>query len=171
MLLLLLLVLQITLGALTVLSQKQFIINSLHVVNGALVLVTSLVLTLRAHRARFAESADAGSAASFAQRNPAYVRGAGPAPRREAIVARTRRGRQRMKTSAAVASTVACPRSVKPARRAVDFVTLTKPRLNFLVLITTLAGMYHGGARGRSARAARARAHRHRARRAAARPR
>jgi heme a synthase len=44
---------QITLGALTVLSQKQFIINSLHVVNGALVLVTSLVLTLRAHRARF----------------------------------------------------------------------------------------------------------------------
>jgi heme a synthase len=53
-LLLVLLALQITLGALTVLSHKQFIINSLHVVNGALVLVTSLVLTLRAHRARFA---------------------------------------------------------------------------------------------------------------------
>jgi cytochrome c oxidase assembly protein subunit 15 len=52
-LLLVLLVLQITLGALTVLSQKQFLINSLHVVNGALVLVTSLVLTLRVHRARF----------------------------------------------------------------------------------------------------------------------
>jgi cytochrome c oxidase assembly protein subunit 15 len=52
-LLLVLLALQITLGALTVLSQKQFVINSLHVVNGALVLVTSLVLTLRAHRARF----------------------------------------------------------------------------------------------------------------------
>ena len=48
---------QITLGAFTVLSQKQFIINSLHVVNGALVLVTSLVLTLRAHRARFADAA------------------------------------------------------------------------------------------------------------------
>jgi cytochrome c oxidase assembly protein subunit 15 len=48
---------QVTLGALTVLSQKQFIINSLHVVNGALVLVTSLVLTLRAHRARFADVA------------------------------------------------------------------------------------------------------------------
>jgi cytochrome c oxidase assembly protein subunit 15 len=91
MLLLLLLVLQITLGALTVLSQKQFIINSLHVFNGALVLVTSLVLTLRAHRARFAGSADAGSAASFAQRNPAYVGGAGPAARQEAIVTRTRR--------------------------------------------------------------------------------
>ena len=55
-LLLVLLTLQITLGALTVLSQKQFIINSVHVVNGALVLVTSLVLTLRAHRARFAAS-------------------------------------------------------------------------------------------------------------------
>jgi cytochrome c oxidase assembly protein subunit 15 len=54
-LLLVLLALQITLGALTVLSHKQFVINSLHVVNGALVLVTSLVLTLRAHRARFGE--------------------------------------------------------------------------------------------------------------------
>jgi cytochrome c oxidase assembly protein subunit 15 len=89
-LLLVLLALQITLGALTVLSQKQFIINSLHVVNGALVLVTSLVLTLRAHRARFA---DAGSAVSFAQRHPAYVpvsSGAGPAARQEAIATRTR---------------------------------------------------------------------------------
>jgi cytochrome c oxidase assembly protein subunit 15 len=54
-LLLLLVALQITLGGLTVLSQKQFIINSLHVVNGALVLVTSLVLTLRANRARFSD--------------------------------------------------------------------------------------------------------------------
>ncbi len=44
---------QITLGALTVLSGKQYIINSLHVVTGGLVLVTSLVLTLRAHRTRF----------------------------------------------------------------------------------------------------------------------
>jgi len=72
-LLLVLLVVQIMLGALTVLSQKQFIINSLHVVNGALVLVTSLVLALRVHRARFAAAADAGSAASFAQRDPAHV--------------------------------------------------------------------------------------------------
>jgi cytochrome c oxidase assembly protein subunit 15 len=45
--------LQITLGALTVLSRKHYIINSLHVVTGGLVLVTSLVLTLRAHRGRF----------------------------------------------------------------------------------------------------------------------
>jgi heme a synthase len=57
-LLLALVALQITLGALTVLSQKQFIINSLHVVNGALVLVTSLVLTLRAHRSRFDDVLD-----------------------------------------------------------------------------------------------------------------
>jgi cytochrome c oxidase assembly protein subunit 15 len=58
-LLLVLLVLQITLGAITVLGNKPFIINSLHVVNGALVLVTSLVLTLRAHRSRFAHAARA----------------------------------------------------------------------------------------------------------------
>jgi cytochrome c oxidase assembly protein subunit 15 len=45
--------LQITLGALTVLSRKHYIINSLHVVNGGLVLVTSVVLTLRAYRSRF----------------------------------------------------------------------------------------------------------------------
>jgi cytochrome c oxidase assembly protein subunit 15 len=44
---------QVTLGALTVLSHKHYIINSLHVVTGGLVLITSLVLTLRAHRARF----------------------------------------------------------------------------------------------------------------------
>ncbi|OFW15206.1 MAG: hypothetical protein A3F70_12855 [Acidobacteria bacterium RIFCSPLOWO2_12_FULL_67_14] len=48
------LVVQITLGALTVLSGKEYIINSLHVVTGALLLVTSLVLALRAHRSRFA---------------------------------------------------------------------------------------------------------------------
>ena len=88
-LLLLLLVLQVTLGALTVLSQKQFIINSLHVVNGALVLVTSLVLTLRAHRARFA---DAGSAVGFDERDPAHLRGAGPASRPGTLAAPTRQG-------------------------------------------------------------------------------
>ena len=45
---------QITLGALTVLSGKHYIINSLHVVTGAMVLGTSLVLTLRAYRPRLA---------------------------------------------------------------------------------------------------------------------
>jgi heme a synthase len=52
LLLLALLAIQITLGALTVLSGKQFVINSLHVITGGSVLVTSLVLMLRAHRAR-----------------------------------------------------------------------------------------------------------------------
>jgi cytochrome c oxidase assembly protein subunit 15 len=49
------LVAQITLGALTVLSGKHYVINSLHVVIGAIVLGTSLALTLRAYRPRFAD--------------------------------------------------------------------------------------------------------------------
>ena len=53
--LLCLLPLQITLGALTVLTGKHYIINSLHVVTGASVLVTSLILTLRTFRVRFAD--------------------------------------------------------------------------------------------------------------------
>ena len=52
LLLLALMAIQITLGALTVLTGKHYIINSLHVVTGAMVLGTSLVLTLRAYRAR-----------------------------------------------------------------------------------------------------------------------
>jgi heme a synthase len=53
-LLLALVAVQITLGAITVLGGKPYIINSLHVVTGALVLVTSLVLALRSFRPRFA---------------------------------------------------------------------------------------------------------------------
>ena len=45
---------QATLGALTVLSRLEVWINSLHVVCGALVLTSSLVLTLRSWRLRFA---------------------------------------------------------------------------------------------------------------------
>jgi cytochrome c oxidase assembly protein subunit 15 len=45
---------QLTLGALTVLSHRNPWINSFHVVGGALVLTTSLVLTLRSWRVRFA---------------------------------------------------------------------------------------------------------------------
>jgi cytochrome c oxidase assembly protein subunit 15 len=52
-LLLALLSVQITLGAYVIWSGKQFVINSLHVATGASVLATSLVLTLRVHRARF----------------------------------------------------------------------------------------------------------------------
>jgi cytochrome c oxidase assembly protein subunit 15 len=58
-LLLVLLAAQVTLGAYVIWSGKQFVINSLHVMTGASVLATSLVLTLRAHRARFAASGDA----------------------------------------------------------------------------------------------------------------
>jgi len=48
-----------------------------------------------------------------------------------------------MKGSAALVSTVVAPAQAKPAQRTTaDFVTLTKPRLNFLVLFTTLGGMY-----------------------------
>jgi cytochrome c oxidase assembly protein subunit 15 len=54
LLLLILLAGQLTLGALTVLSGKHYIINSLHVVTGAAVLGTSVVLALRAFRPRFA---------------------------------------------------------------------------------------------------------------------
>jgi cytochrome c oxidase assembly protein subunit 15 len=67
---------QVTLGALTVLSQKHYIINSLHVVTGGLVLVTSLVLTLRAHRARFGAESHAavrlgGAGVAAARTGPA----------------------------------------------------------------------------------------------------
>jgi len=65
LLLLALVCVQITLGALTILSQKQHLINSLHVVTGASVLATSLVLTLRAHRVRFTRESDTLASAVF----------------------------------------------------------------------------------------------------------
>jgi cytochrome c oxidase assembly protein subunit 15 len=79
LLLLVLLAVQITLGALTILSGKQFIINSLHVVTGASVLVTSLVLTLRAHRARFAVDADPQGSALRTPRRADALASARPA--------------------------------------------------------------------------------------------
>ena len=60
-LLLVLLALQVTLGAFVVWSGKQFVINSVHVMTGASVLATSLVLTLRAYRARFGVEAIASA--------------------------------------------------------------------------------------------------------------
>jgi cytochrome c oxidase assembly protein subunit 15 len=54
-LLLLLVASQVTLGALTVLSQRDVWINSVHLVNGALVLATSIVITLRSWQSRFGE--------------------------------------------------------------------------------------------------------------------
>ncbi|HEY1308863.1 MAG TPA: heme o synthase [Vicinamibacterales bacterium] len=46
-----------------------------------------------------------------------------------------------MKAHAANATTVLAPKAVSE-RRALDFLTLTKPRLNMLVLLTTLGGLY-----------------------------
>ena len=46
---------QISLGGLIILTKKDVAINTAHVVCGALVLGTSLVLTLRSHRVRFAD--------------------------------------------------------------------------------------------------------------------
>jgi cytochrome c oxidase assembly protein subunit 15 len=54
-LLIVLVVVQVTLGAVTVLSQRNMWINSFLVVCGALVLTTSLVVTLRSWRGRFAD--------------------------------------------------------------------------------------------------------------------
>jgi cytochrome c oxidase assembly protein subunit 15 len=52
----LLLVVQVTLGALTVLTRRDVWINSVHLVCGALVLATSIVITLRSWRVRFAQA-------------------------------------------------------------------------------------------------------------------
>src|SRR5262249_30142542 len=51
----LLTVVQITLGALTIITRRDPLINSVHVVCGALVLTTSLVITLRSWRGSFAD--------------------------------------------------------------------------------------------------------------------
>ena len=67
---------QITLGALTVMTGKHYVINSLHVVTGAMVLGTSLVLTLRTWRPTFAGSTEQDHRAGSAERDPAYALGA-----------------------------------------------------------------------------------------------
>lgn len=54
-----LLLTQVTLGAFVIWSKKDVGINTAHVVVGALTLATSLVLTLRSHRARFGNEAAA----------------------------------------------------------------------------------------------------------------
>ena len=67
LLLVLLVCSQATLGALVILSGLQPVINTLHVVNGALVLGTSLVLTLRVHKRAAVEIVEPQrSRASFA---------------------------------------------------------------------------------------------------------
>jgi cytochrome c oxidase assembly protein subunit 15 len=70
---------QITLGALTVLSKRDVGINSAHVVCGALTFATSLVVTLRSWRYRFA-TPGARAAYDRAIGASAAVRPAAPAP-------------------------------------------------------------------------------------------
>jgi cytochrome c oxidase assembly protein subunit 15 len=53
---------QMTLGAFIIWSKKDVAVNTAHVIVGALTLATSLVLTLRSHRIRFADTATARSA-------------------------------------------------------------------------------------------------------------
>ncbi len=67
---------QVMLGAFTVLSKRDVWINSLHVVCGALVLTTSLVITLRAYRVAFHGSAEDGAPnADLLRMNPQALRG------------------------------------------------------------------------------------------------
>jgi hypothetical protein len=54
---------QITLGAFVIWSKKDVAINTAHVITGALTLATSLVLTLRSHRLRFADTVGSASKA------------------------------------------------------------------------------------------------------------
>ncbi|MGE5244904.1 MAG: COX15/CtaA family protein [Betaproteobacteria bacterium] len=73
---------QITLGALTVLSRRDVGINSAHVVCGALTFATSLVVTLRSWRFRFATPAiavDVRAASPALSASPLAGRPAGPA--------------------------------------------------------------------------------------------
>jgi cytochrome c oxidase assembly protein subunit 15 len=70
-----LVVVQITLGGLTVLTERAVWINSLHLVCGALVLATSLVITLRSWRGVFGGHAPAAQLAAEARQGaePHYV--------------------------------------------------------------------------------------------------
>jgi cytochrome c oxidase assembly protein subunit 15 len=56
LLIVLLVAVQVTLGALTVVTKRDVWINSVHLVCGALVLATSIVITLRTWRVRFADA-------------------------------------------------------------------------------------------------------------------
>ena len=66
---------QVTLGAYVVWTAKQFIVNSAHVANGALVLGTSLALALRSHRLFGRHAREAGTGRVVA-RNAAVRLGA-----------------------------------------------------------------------------------------------
>ena len=107
---------QVSLGAFVIWSGLQPIVNTAHVVNGALVLATSLVLTLRSFRYRFADVPQTSASATRPQR-------AG-CPRR--VERREHAARMRSNVSA-------IPRAHS---RTTDFFALAKPRLNLLVVVS-----------------------------------
>ena len=72
MLLAALVLIQVGLGGWTVLSERQMAINTAHVAVGALLLVTSVVLALRVHRAWFADAGEARHATSPAAADPLH---------------------------------------------------------------------------------------------------
>ena len=120
---------QVTLGAFVVWSGKNPFINTAHVVNGALVLGTSLVLTLRSVSGR---RSSVWSSRSVARGSDCRDSGHGAAERAR---------------ESPTPSRIAGVRA--PAPR--DFVALAKPRLNLLVVASTLVG--YAMAAGRAARA------------------
>ena len=74
LILMLLTIVQVTLGALTIITARNPWINSVHVVCGALVLTTSLVITLRSWRAKFAvRGTDAPPSAAHAMPPPTTI--------------------------------------------------------------------------------------------------
>jgi cytochrome c oxidase assembly protein subunit 15 len=78
-----LVVVQVTLGALTVLSRRNVWINSIHVVCGALVMATSLVITLRSWRVMFAVAGTTiAPAASHGKPAPSRTASGAQAPTR-----------------------------------------------------------------------------------------
>jgi hypothetical protein len=108
---------QITLGALTVLSARDIWINSVHLVSGALVLATSIVITLRSWRTRIVAATEGHSAAVAALARPDVL----SAPRRAGHAREERRGSRRLRW------TRADWRRAAPTHVA-DYIALTKPR-------------------------------------------
>ncbi len=131
-----LVLIQIALGGLVVLTRKDVAINTIHVVNGALVLASSLVLTLRSYRVRFADSLG-GPAALARTRCGLRALGGARVKKRAGAFA----GAVHLKRPA---FTYSAPAGTAAAQRAADFLSLTKPRLNFLVIVTAGVGYYLG---------------------------